>query len=114
MTDQSIRSAGPRPPGRQAPGQASARWLLLLVTVFPLVTPLAAFEVLGKWPLSRLSFVFNPNFPDLSLSGTPEEQIDIILCAARTWETQTRAGFEMRYLGETAIDRARAKGKARS
>ena len=101
MTDKWIRSAGRRSAGRRAP----ARGLLLLVTVFPLVTPLAAFEVLGKWPLPRLSFVFNPNFPDQSLSGTPEEQIDIILCAARSWETQTRAGFEMRYLGETAIDR---------
>jgi len=105
MTDPWIR-----PAGHDSHGQASARCLLLLVTVFPLATPLAAFEVLGKWPLSRLSFVFNPNFPDQSLSGTPEEQIDIILCAARTWEMQTRAGFEMRYLGETAINRARDDG----
>ncbi len=104
MTAPSIRSRGHNSPG-QASCQASARWLLLLVAVFPLATPLAAFEVLGKWPLSRLSFVFNPNFPDQSLSGTPEQQIDMILCAARAWETQTRAGFEMRYLGETAIDR---------
>ncbi len=78
--------------------------LALTLLFFVLNSPLA-FEVKGRWPQSRLSFVINPNFPDHALSGTPEEQVETLLCGARTWETQTRVGFEMIYAGETTIDR---------
>ncbi len=79
--------------------------LVIATAAFTLPSPLAAFEVLGKWSLPRLSFAFNPNFPDQTLAGTPEEQTEIILCAARAWETQSAAGFEFLFQGPTTVNR---------
>ncbi len=75
-----------------------------------LASPLVAFEVNWRWAVPHLSFAINPNFPDLGLSGSREEQIEILLCAARAWETQTRAGLQVRYGGETDIGRLERDG----
>ena len=65
-----------------------------------------AFEVLGaKWAAATVPFRINPNFPNVDISGTPEEQISIILCAADAWRSQTRTAVSFDYRGTTTIAR---------
>jgi hypothetical protein len=49
-------------------------------------------------------FRINPNFPD-AISGSPDRQLALILCAAEAWRSQTRADFDFDYRGTTNIAR---------
>ncbi|MCZ6795305.1 MAG: matrixin family metalloprotease, partial [Planctomycetota bacterium] len=53
-------------------------------------------------PDAVLRFHINPGFP-ADVSGTPEEQVAIVLCAARAWREQTRADLEIAFQGTTDV-----------
>jgi hypothetical protein len=66
----------------------------------------SAYELLGAtWSGGSVPFKINPNFPDEGLSGTPEEQLEIIRCAANAWTSQTSAEFTFDYQGTTTVRR---------
>jgi hypothetical protein len=80
------------------------RWLLFVLPAFlgHAPAPLGAYEIFGvRWPNNRASFSINPNFPDAALSGSREQQIDILRCAAAVWRDQSPASFEFIYSGTT-------------
>jgi len=73
-----------------------------------------AFELIGAaWVSAQPGIRINPNFPDESRSGSPQEQIDILRCAAEAWRSQTRAEFRFIYQGTTSLTGFRADGTAR-
>ena len=63
-----------------------------------------AFVKLGvKWPGGTVGYRVNPNFPDPTLSGTPDRQIEFIQCAAKAWRDQSRAAWGFVYQGTTTL-----------
>ena len=70
----------------------------------------SAYVLLGaSWANGSVSFRINPNFPDTSISGTPEEQIEIIRCAADAWTSQTSSEFSFDYEGTTSVARLNSR-----
>ena len=66
----------------------------------------SAYEVLPfQWTAGHVPFRLNPSFTDTDLSGSPDEQVQILLCAAGAWHDQSRTTFYFDYLGTTTIDR---------
>src|SRR5262245_41609690 len=94
-------------------GRLAWRWAAALslsivlgagATPWPPAGRLLAFETLGaKWGNGSAPFRINPNFPDVTLSGSIEQQIEIIRCASQIWRDQSRAKFQFQYLGTTAV-----------
>lgn len=86
-------------PPRSIPGS----FLRLVFLATTLLAPAAAgFETLGmSWPTGRINYKVNPNFPDEELSGTPQQQIDLITCSADCWREQTELDLRFVYLGRT-------------
>ncbi|HLU48250.1 MAG TPA: IPT/TIG domain-containing protein, partial [Planctomycetota bacterium] len=71
----------------------------LLVTI-ALATPASAYEPLGlAWPNGSAHYRIAPNFPSPSRAGSPEEQLEILRCAADAWSFQSRAPFAFDYRG---------------
>ena len=61
-----------------------------------------AFETLGmSWRTGRINYRINPNFPDRELSGTREQQLELISCSAESWREQSAADLRFVYLGTT-------------
>ena len=61
-----------------------------------------AFETLGmSWRTGRVNYRINPNFPDQDLSGTREQQVELISCSAESWREQSVADLRFVYLGTT-------------
>ena len=59
-----------------------------------------AFETLGmSWRTGRVNYRINPNFPDQDLSGTREQQVELISCSAESWREQSVADLRFVYLG---------------
>lgn len=68
-----------------------------------LAPPAAGFETLGmSWPTGRINYKVNPNFPDQGLSGTPQQQANLITCSADCWRDQTDLDLRFVYLGTTS------------
>ena len=90
---------------------SGARFLAILffaVLSLGCLTPATLLaQFLGSWPNNQFTFQVNPNFPDLELSGSPEHQVQLILCAAKVWEQQTTVDFRMNYGGVTALTEPR-------
>jgi hypothetical protein len=59
----------------------------------------SAFVTLGQWSINVVNFRVNPNFPDRSLSGTPEQQVEILRCAGDAWRDQSTTMFRFNFLG---------------
>ena len=78
-------------------------FLPLVFLAAALLAPTATgFETLGmSWPTGRINYKVNPNFPDLELSGTPLQQVDLITCSADSWREQTELDLRFVYLGTT-------------
>jgi len=65
-------------------------------------SPVPGFETLGmSWRTGRVSYRINPNFPDQDLSGSPQQQIELVTCSAAAWREQSRANLNFSYLGTT-------------
>ena len=63
-----------------------------------------AFETLGMtWRTGRVNYRVNPNFPDQDLSGTREQQLELITCSADGWREQSEADLRLIYLGTTTV-----------
>ncbi len=61
-----------------------------------------AFETIGvKWRNGSVGYRINPNFPNQTLAGTIEQQIEFIQCAAKAWRDQSRAKWSFAYQGTT-------------
>lgn len=76
--------------------------LVCMAAVLAPKSPLEAFEILGhKWATRQVPLWINPSFPDRELSGTREQQIELLRGAAATWRTQSAADFEFVYRGTT-------------
>lgn len=61
-----------------------------------------AFVPIGvQWSGGTVGFRINPSFPEVAISGSAAEQIELIRCGAAAWRAQTRANFEFQYLGTT-------------
>lgn len=78
--------------------------LLLAAFLLAALLPTRAFgfETLGmSWPTGRINYRVNPNFPDLDLSGTPQQQAELITCSADCWREQTELDLRFVYLGTT-------------
>jgi len=54
-----------------------------------------------RWLDGSVSYWINASFPDTAISGSSEEQIDFLRCAADAWRAQSRADFEFIYAGTT-------------
>ncbi len=67
---------------------------LALFLILALGTPVAAFRTLGTTWRSNPRYHINPSFPDTELSGTAEQQVEILRAAASAWTTQSSANFE--------------------
>lgn len=84
--------------------RAACAVVLLAVGLCPEKAP--AFETLGAvWTTGVAPFYINPNFPDHALSGSPDEQIELLLCATGAWRDQTLADFLFSYKGTTGVAR---------
>jgi hypothetical protein len=60
------------------------------------------YDTLGiQWAIGNVPFRVNPNFPDTVKAGSPDEQLEIIRCAAEAWAAQTEARFRFEYEGTT-------------
>lgn len=79
------------------------RVLAALLATF-LAAPRAAepCDGFGRWPGGRVPFRVNLNFPDQGHSGSPNEQVDILLCAASAWRDQSRAEFAFLFEGTSS------------
>ncbi|MBN1442732.1 MAG: matrixin family metalloprotease, partial [Planctomycetes bacterium] len=79
--------AAHRPVSRSLP-------LWLLVALAPALR-LEAYVTLGvRWLTGEAPVWFNPNFPDTALSGSAEQQLEILRGAAAAWRDQSAAAFE--------------------
>jgi hypothetical protein len=89
-----------RPPLRSVACAAAA------VLVIAACGQALAYVLLGaSWPSGNVRFRINPSFPDTELSGTADQQVEIIRCAANAWTLQTKADFSFEYDGRTLINR---------
>jgi hypothetical protein len=89
---------------RRSAGALSLGLVLLAGAIAWLSGRLLAFETLGaKWGNGSPAFRINPNFPDVTLSGSIDQQIEIIRCASQIWRDQSRAKFQFQYLGTTTV-----------
>ena len=78
-------------------------WIALLAVPFARSSLSLAFETLDfRWAGGTVSYWINPSFPDLELSGTEDEQLEILRDAAHAWTDQTRASFAFDYRGRTS------------
>lgn len=85
------------------------RWGMLLSVSISLgcLAPTALLaQFLGEWPAKQFSYWVNPNFPDQELSGSPEQQVQLMRCAARAWEQQTTADFRLNFAGTSSLNGA--------
>ncbi len=75
----------------------------VVVALLSIAPPASGYETLGKaWANRRATFRFNPNFPDTELTGTREQQIEIVRSASQAWKNQSTANIELIYEGTTS------------
>lgn len=84
-------------------GRATFPAVLATALLWPAL-PSLAFETFGvRWPNNEVRFRIHANFPDTALSGTPQEQVEILRCAAGTWARQGAAALDFVYDGPTTV-----------
>lgn len=79
----------------------------LLFVSAAMANPLSAFDLIGvSWPNAQALYRIHPNFPDTDRIGSPDEQVDLLRCAADTWARQASVPFEFVFDGESTFNAA--------
>ena len=81
-----------------------SRILLTAALLVGTISSVEGFDTFGpKWIDGAVPYHINPNFPNTALAGTPQQQIDVLRCAADTWRNQSSADFRFFYQGTTTV-----------